>query len=124
MAQRFVTDQKVEGIPALERLTQDEKVQALHDAERVYAYVRRSEGQREGFVPEEALRNWGEKNSLPPERMNPAIAVLQADGRLLAYAEASEPDQELTEIVTEGRQPAPDDPGNTVAAENDQRTKS
>lgn len=129
MALRFVTDQRVEGIAALESLSTEEKAQALQDAEAVYGFLRRSEGQRDQFVPEDALRGWGEQRDMTPERMNAALAVLASDGRIFSYSEDAEGDgsYQPVEIVPEGRQAAPNDPGSPLpedVRENDQRSEA
>lgn len=81
---RFITDQAVEKIAALQGVDAAGRVQAFADADAVYLYLRRSEGQRSEAVPEAALRKWGEQNDIGPDRMNRALAVLRATGRVVA----------------------------------------
>jgi hypothetical protein len=84
---RFITDRAVDQIAALQDVPADDRVRTLADADRVYLYIRRSEGQRDGVLPgapEEALRTWGEQNDLDPDRMNLALAILQETGRVVA----------------------------------------
>jgi hypothetical protein len=83
---RFITDQAVDRIAALEGVDLETRRQAFDDADRIYAYLRRSEGQREGPVPEGALRKWGEQNELGPDRLNLALEVLKATDRVVAFA--------------------------------------
>ena len=80
----FISDERLEAISALSGLTAEEKGAALADAESVYRYVRRSEGQRDGAVPEDAIREWGEGRDFDPDRLNRALAVLRETGRLVA----------------------------------------
>lgn len=82
----YITDQAVEQIAELQDVDAAGRVQAFADADAVYGYLRRSEGQRDGGVPDDALRTWGESNDLDPDRMNLAIAVLRATGRVVELA--------------------------------------
>jgi hypothetical protein len=83
---RFMTDQAVEQIAVLADADADTRTQALADADIVYRYLRRSEGQRGDAVPEDALRAWGEQNDIGPDRMNLALEVLKETGRVVALA--------------------------------------
>lgn len=83
---RFITDQAVEQIATLEGLDAAVRAEAFADADKVYTYLRRSEGQRTDAVPEDALRKWGEQNDLDPDRLNRAIGVLKDTGRVVALA--------------------------------------
>jgi hypothetical protein len=83
---RFLTDQAVEQIAALQDADAASRLQAFEDADNVYQYLRRSEGQRSDAVPEDALRKWGERNDLGPDRLNLALEVLKETGRVVALA--------------------------------------
>lgn len=80
---RFMTDQAVDQIAALADVDVETRQRAFEDADTVYGYLRRSEGQRDGPVPEQALRKWGEQNDLDPDRMNLALEVLKATDRVV-----------------------------------------
>lgn len=73
----FMTDKQVDDQDAL-REAEDPK-QVLEDANRVYNYLNRS-----GPLSEDELRKYGERNGLPPDRLNPALALLQANGQIIA----------------------------------------
>lgn len=73
----FVTDRQIEQIPTLKDLNPGQRLEALADAERIYRYVRRNE-----FIDETDLRAYGERNGLNPDRMNTALAILEATDRL------------------------------------------
>jgi hypothetical protein len=83
---RFITDQAVDQIAALQDVDAAGRRQAFDDADTVYRYLRRSEGQRSDAVPEDALRKWGEQNDLDPDRLNLALEVLRETGRVVALA--------------------------------------
>jgi hypothetical protein len=83
---RFITDQAVDQIAALQDVDAAGRQQAFDDADTVYHYLRRSEGQRSDAVPEDALRKWGEQNDLGPDRLNLALEVLRETGRVVAVA--------------------------------------
>jgi hypothetical protein len=81
-----MTDRAVDGIACLQDHDAAVRAQALVDADQVYLYLRRSEGQRQAPVPEDALRAWAEQEDVDPDRLNLAIAVLTETGRVVALS--------------------------------------
>lgn len=83
----YHTTQWLDGITSLSGLTVEEKAAALKDAESVYSYLRQSEGQRKGAVPDDALRTWAGENDLNPDTINKSIALLIETRRIVQVAE-------------------------------------
>lgn len=98
---QIVTDERLAETPGLEGLETEQRLQAMRDARRVYDFLRRSEGQRDGAVPEDGLRAWGERQGISPDRMNAALSVLEAEQRIHVYDDAAE------EGAVESAEPAP-----------------
>lgn len=95
---RYLTDKHADTIGALDGLDQAGRAQALADAERVYNYVRRNEN-----IDDDELRQYGERNELPPDRLNTALAVLTETGRLLAVNENTLGESPMNGLQSHGR---------------------
>lgn len=74
----FFTAKQADEIQALQGLDEEARDALLADASRVENYVARNRGIEEGD-----LREYGERNDLPPDRLNAALAFLTETGRLV-----------------------------------------
>jgi hypothetical protein len=75
---RFITADTLEGIESIKALSEEDRATVLVDAERVRKYV-----QRHPWIEEEELRRYGERNDLPPDRLNAALAFAIEAGQLV-----------------------------------------
>lgn len=109
---RYVTDKRLAEIPALANLDPDVMSNLLTDAAHIYGFLRRSEAQREDWVPDDALRAWADRQGLSPERVNAALGLLQDDGRVVSFEDPA-PDitPEPVEQTPKGRQADPAEGG-------------
>lgn len=87
---RYITDRKADEIAALQGLSPDDRGRAIADAEQIYGYIRRSEGQRDGGVPEDAIRKWCESNDIGPDRTNRALQLMRDLGQLVPLPDPGE----------------------------------
>lgn len=90
---RYITDQHAADIPGLADLDPKDQRQVLADAGRVYTRV-----QRQPWITDTELREYGERNDLPPDRMNAALALLEQTNQLLPVEDRP---GHVTEAITE-----------------------
>lgn len=74
----WITRRTADKLPSLKDLNDQARAQLLTDADRIERHVRRNE-----FIDDAELRRYGERNDLPPDRLNPALAFLEQTGQLL-----------------------------------------
>lgn len=74
----YLTAKQVTEIQTLQGLDEAARTELLADATRVERYVARNR-----FIEEEDLRQYGERNDLPPDRLNAALGFLTETGRLV-----------------------------------------
>lgn len=96
---RYITDQQASEIPALAELPDSDRQTILADAARVHTYV-----QRNAWISDEDLRLYGERNDLPPDRLNAALALLCDTGQL--YRQEDRPGA-VTDAIVEAGSPQP-----------------
>lgn len=88
---RLISSATIDELPALQGLDHDGRQHVLHDAERLYGYVRRTETRGETLgTGEEDLRKWAERQGLTPDRVNAGLDVLEHLGRVYRVAAADE----------------------------------
>lgn len=75
----YAADSTVRQIAALAALTVDQRNQALADAARVFAYIK-----RHPWISRDELADYGERNNLKPDALNCALAILSETGRVHA----------------------------------------
>lgn len=99
----YVTDTELARLPALENLDTQGRDQALTDAGRVYRYVGRNE-----WLTEDELRAYGERNDLPPDRLNRALTLLADAGKIATTGTTPAPVIAVPVIEQQPDEPAPD----------------
>jgi hypothetical protein len=111
---RYISDEYVETVPELANIPREDLPGVLADAERVYKYVKQNE-----HITETDLRAYGERNDIPPDRMNQVLPVLTQTGRLVEVADTVK--QTDTEVKGEATSPIP--PPEVVAPEEVEAVK-
>lgn len=77
---RFLTAAAAAKLSSLQGLTPTARRERVADAERVFARVK-----DQPWVDETELRAWGEANSLPPDRLTNALALLRDTNRVVYF---------------------------------------
>jgi len=104
---QYVTDTELGRFPTLEALDPAQRDQALADASRVHRYIARNE-----WIAEEDLRAYGERNDLPPDRLNTALSLLADTGKIATFGAPPPPViaevPKIPEPAVEEQAPEPD----------------
>lgn len=79
---RYLTAARAEQYESLQGIDNDQKAQILADANRVERHISRND-----FIDDDQLRRYGERNDLPPDRINAALAFLTEAGRIVGLGD-------------------------------------
>lgn len=111
---RLITAATIDELPALQGLEHADRQHVLHDAERLYGYVRRTETRGTTLgTGEDDLRKWAEGEGLGVDRVNAALDVLQALDRVYRVASATEQE---TAAAAAAASPTPTSSASTAKA--------